>query len=77
MPSSHRRYADWTIERIRRDAAVIGPSAAALCDLILEERSHPEQGFRACLGIVRLVKAFGAMRLEAATTRALDIGART
>jgi transposase len=77
MPSSHRRYADWTIERIRRDAAAIGPSTAALCDLILEERSHPEQGFRACLGIVRLVKAFGAMRLEAATTRALDIGART
>jgi transposase len=77
MPSSHRRYADWTIERIRRDAAAIGPSTAALCDLILEERSHPEQGFRACLGIVRLVKAFGALRVEAATTRALDIGART
>ena len=77
MPSSHRRYADWTIERIRRDAAVIGPSTAALCDLILEERSHPEQGFRACLGIVRLVKAFGADRVEAAATRALDIGART
>jgi transposase len=77
MPSSHRRYADWTIERIRRDAAAIGPSAAALCDLILEERSHPEQGFRACLGIVRLVKAFGADRVEAAAARALDIGART
>ena len=77
MPSSHRRYAEWTIERIRRDAALIGPSAAALCDLILEERSHPEQGFRACLGIVRLVKAFGAKRVEAAAARALDIGART
>ena len=77
MPSSHRRYADWTIERIRRDAAAIGPSTAALCDLILEERSHPEQGFRACLGIARLVKAFGAPRVEAAATRALDIGART
>jgi transposase len=77
MPSSHRRYAGWTIERIRRDAALIGPSTAALCDLILDERSHPEQGFRACLGIVRLVKAFGAPRVEAATTRALDIGART
>jgi transposase len=77
MPSSHRRYADWTIERIRRDAAAIGASTAALCDLILEERSHPEQGFRACLGIVRLVKAFGAQRVEAAATRAIDIGART
>src|SRR6266446_4159774 len=77
MPSSHRRYADWTIDRIRRDAAAIGPSTSALCGLILEQRSHPEQGFRACLGIVRLVKAFGAQRVEAAATRALDIGART
>jgi transposase len=77
MPSSHRRYADWTIDRIRRDAKGIGPSAAALCDLILDERSHPEQGFRACLGIVRLVKPFGVDRVEAAAARALDIGART
>jgi transposase len=77
MPSSHRRYAGWTIERVRHDAAVIGPSAAALCELILTERSHPEQGFRACLGIVRLVKAFGTERVEAAAARALEIGART
>ncbi len=45
--------------------------------MILEERSHPEQGFRACLGIVRLVKAFGAKRVKAAAARALDVGART
>jgi len=53
MPSSHRRYADWTIGRIRRDAALIGPATAALCELILEHRPHPEQGFRSCLGILR------------------------
>jgi hypothetical protein len=41
MPSSHRRYADWTIERIRRAAASIGPATAALCELILERRPHP------------------------------------
>jgi transposase len=77
MPSSHRRHADWTIERIRREAAGIGPSTALLCELILENRPHPEQGFRACLGIVRLGKPFGGERLEAAATRALEIGART
>jgi transposase len=77
MPSSHRRYADWTIERIRRETAAIGPSTALLCDLILEQRPHPEQGFRACLGIVRLTRLFGAARVEAAATRALEIGART
>jgi len=77
MPSSHRRYADWTIERIQGEAAAIGPSVALLCELILEHRPHPEQGFRACLGILRLTKPFGAARVEAAATRALEIGART
>src|SRR5277367_697870 len=66
MPSSHRRYAGWTIERIRADARLIGPATAALCELILETRPHPEQGFRACLGIVRLAGPHGAERLEAA-----------
>ena len=74
MPSSHRRHADWNIARIRNEATQVGPSTAALCELILERRPHPEQGFRACLGILRLVKPFGAARLEAAATRAIDIG---
>jgi transposase len=77
MPSSHRRYAGWTLERIRLEAAAIGPATAALCELILEQRPHPEQGFRSCLGIIRLVKPFGGARLEAAASRALDIGARS
>ncbi len=77
MPSSHRRYADWTVERIRREAAAIGPATAALCELILERRPHPEQGFRSCLGIVRLVRPFGADRLEAAAMRAIEIGTLT
>ena len=89
MPSSHRRgacpraglrpdpWADGTVERIRREAATIGPATAALCELILERRPHPEQGFRACLGIVRLVRPFGADRLEAAATRAIEIGTLT
>jgi transposase len=77
MPSSHRRYADWTVARIRREAAAIGPATAALCELILERRPHPEQGFRSCLGIVRLLKPFGVDRLEAAAARAIEIGSFT
>ena len=64
MPSSHRRYAGWTIERIRDDARKIGPATAALCEQILEARPHPEQGYRACLYIVRLAGSFGAARVE-------------
>ena len=75
MPSSHRRHAEWTHERIRAEARLIGPATAGLCELVLEHRSHPEQGFRSCLGIVRLARSYGAERLEAAAARAASIGA--
>jgi transposase len=77
MPSAHRRYAEWTIERIRREAAAIGPSTGKLAALILESKPHPEQGFRACLGILRLARQYGRDRLEAACDRGLGIGARS
>ena len=77
MPSSHRRHAGWTIERIKRDAASLGPNTAMLADLILESRPHPEQGYRACIGILRLARQYGAERLEAACARGLEIGARS
>jgi transposase len=77
MPQAHRRHAAWTVERIRREAAVVGAATAALTTLILESRPHPEQGFRACLGILRLVRSYGAERVEAACARGLEIGARS
>jgi transposase len=77
MPSSHRRYADWTLERIKREAGEIGPNASALVEIILREKRHPEQGFRSCLGIVRLVGRFPRERVEAACERALAVGTRS
>ena len=77
MPSAHRRHAEWTIERIQRTAARIGPSTAQLLSIILESRPHPEQGYRACLGILRLARQYGEPRLEAACGHGLDIGARS
>ena len=77
MPSSHQRYADWTLERLKRQAGKIGRNTATLVELILTEKTHPEQGFRACIGILRLAKSYGAERLEAACARALEIGARS
>jgi len=77
MPSSHRRYADWTPARLMHEATIIGPATAALVEQILHAKPHPEQGFRACLGILRLVRAWGAERVEAACLRGSDIGARS
>jgi transposase len=77
MPSAHRRYAQWTPARLMQEAARIGPSTIALFEAIMKAKPHPEQGFRSCLGILRLAKTYGAQRLEAACRRGNDIGARS
>lgn len=77
MPASHRRHSEWSPERLKSWAGKIGPNTATLIEVILRDRSHPEQGFRSCLGIVRLAKPHGAEALEAACERALTIGARS
>lgn len=71
MPDSHRRHAEWTPSRIIEWAAKTGPSMAALAEAIMEARRHPEQGYRSCLGIIRLADKYGTERLEAAAGRAL------
>ena len=74
MPRAHQRYAEWTPERLVRWAAKNGPCTARLIENILVSRPHPQQGFRSCLGIMRLGKEYGQQRLEAACARALAIG---
>ena len=46
MPSSHRKYAEWSPERFRKWAASIGPQTEGLIVAILASRRHPEQSFR-------------------------------
>jgi transposase len=77
MPSSHRRYAEWSPARMLREACKIGPATAALFEAIMKAKPHPEQGFRSCLGILSLVKGYGPLRIEAAAKRGNDIGAKT
>ena len=74
MPASHRQYAEWTPQRLIRWAEKTGPATAGVVQTILQSRAHPQQGFRACLGILRLGKGYGDERLEAACRRALRIG---
>jgi transposase len=77
MPSAHRRYAAWTPTRMMREAGKIGPATIALVEAIMQAKPHPEQGFRACLGILQLARSYGSARLEAACRRGNDIGARS
>ena len=57
-------------------AAEIGPQTVALIAIILAEKTHPEQGFRASIGILGHVRNFGPERVEAACGRAIEIGAQ-
>lgn len=77
MPSSHRRYAEWSPARLLRKAAKIGPATTALFEAIMKAKPHPEQGFRSCLGILGLLGSYGPDRIEAAARRGNDIGATT
>jgi transposase len=71
MPKSHQKYLEWTPSRLIRWAGQIGPHTQNLVSLILESRPHPEQGYRSCLGLLRLGKRYSTERLEAACARAL------
>jgi len=75
MPKSHQKYLDWTPSRIINWAGKNGPNTKRLVTRVLESRPHPEQGFRSCLGIMRLGKRYTPERLEAACERALIIKA--
>jgi transposase len=75
MPQAHRQYASWSPQRLVRWAEKTGPATAALVAAILSSRKHPQQGFRSCLGIMRLGKTYTDTRLEAACRRALALGA--
>jgi transposase len=77
MPKSHQKHLEWSPSRIVSWAESIGPETAKLASAILAERRHPEQGYRSCLGILRLSKKYGAERLEAACARAVSAGARS
>lgn len=77
MPSSHRRYAEWTPGRMLSQAEKLGPSVAAFCQIVMEGRPHPEQGFRTCMGVLALAKSYDAERLDAACRRGIAIKARS
>lgn len=77
MPKAHRSHLEWSPSRMIRWAGKIGPQTRRLVGAILRERPHPEQGYRSCLGILRLERRYGRERLEAACERAHRGGARS
>ena len=77
MPKAHRKHAEWTPSRLLQWGSKIGPNTKAFVSALVTDRPHPEQGYRACLGLLRLEKRYGSERLEAACQRGLRVGMRS
>jgi transposase len=74
-PKSHQAHLEWTPSRLVHWAETVGPATGQLVRTILESKPHPEMGYRSCLGIMRLLKAYSKERLEAASRRAVELRA--
>ena len=75
-PKSHQRHSAWSPSRLIDWAGnKVGPQCAQAVERLLQSKPHPEQGYRACLGIMRLARQYGAQRLEAACQRAVRLDA--
>jgi transposase len=73
MPKAHQAHRDWSPGRFIQWAQSIGPCTAQVIAQQLTDRPHPEHGYRACLGLLKLSRGYGKPRLEAACARALAI----
>lgn len=75
MPASHRAHRQWTPAKLIAWGQRVGAATAGVVRWQMEHRPHPEQGYRACLGLMRLARQYGDERLEAACARAQSIRA--
>jgi transposase len=73
-PKNHKEFLSWTPAKIREMASGIGSHTVAMVETIMNGRQYPEQGYRSCLGIIRLAKTYSNARLEAACARGQIIG---
>ena len=77
MPRAHQEALAWPPSRLMAWADTVGPHVGVLVRAILTSRPHPEQGYRPCLGILRLARVHGNERLDRACHRAHLAGARS
>ncbi len=77
MPVNHRAHATWTPARLLNWGDRIGPNTRRLVQQFIDAKQHPEQAYRACLGLLNLNKSYGDARLENACRIGLVEGLHT
>ncbi len=71
MPDDHQKYIEWDGDRFRRWAEKIGPCTAKTVNSILTSNRVEQQGYRSCMGLLRLADKYSSKRLEHACELAL------
>lgn len=71
MAAAHREVAGWNADTLSARAAAIGPRCGCWSNGCCNQRRHPQQAFRSCLGVLSLSQQYGVERLEEACARAL------
>ena len=74
MPIAHQKQQQWTPQRFELWAAKFGKSTEQFVMQLMQAKKHPEQSYRACMGLLSLGKKFTDQRFEAACHRALATG---
>ncbi len=72
MPPNHRYYNDWSPDKMIEWADKKGSFVRELVEKLLEKRTHPEQSYKVCLGVINLSKKYGEGRVDRACKRALE-----
>lgn len=75
MPKRHRIHTEQSKERYLRWANQIGVCTHIVVKKIFDDKPHPEQAYRSCLGILKLAKRYGESRLEQACSYGVHQGA--
>lgn len=76
MPPDHQKYLEWNEDRFLRWAGSVGPNTQAVVRQYLTAYKIEQQGYKACMALLKLQDKYPAQRLEDACRRALSFTPR-
>lgn len=72
MPPEHQKYVQWNGERFIHWAGKVGSNTQVAVQAILSSYKVEQQGYKSCMGLLKLADKYTPERLENACKRALE-----
>jgi hypothetical protein len=71
MPEDHQKYLKWDADRFIKWGEKIGPNTAITVKSILASYKVEQQGYKSCMGLLKLADKYSIERLESACSKTL------